>query len=74
MFRQRAGLTYPVAIDTNGETAHAYAVSALPTLFVIDKRGTVRDVLVGFDPGRDAALEKLITTLLAEPAPSGALR
>jgi peroxiredoxin len=47
----------------------AYGVSALPTLFVVDKKGVVRDVFVGFDPDQDAHVEELIRTLLAEPAP-----
>jgi thiol-disulfide isomerase/thioredoxin len=70
LFAQRAQMTYGIAVDTNGETSSAYTVASLPTLFVVDKRGVVRDVVVGYDPSRDAQLETLVKTLLAEPAPT----
>ena len=38
-------------------------------MFVIDKRGVIRDVSVGFDPQKEAEMETLLTRLLAEPAP-----
>jgi thiol-disulfide isomerase/thioredoxin len=69
LFAQRVSMRYPVTIDRRGETSQAYDVSALPTLFVIDKRGVVRDVAVGYDEGREAQIETLLQTLLAEPAP-----
>jgi peroxiredoxin len=65
-FKERTQMRYPVVSDPNGETTSAYGVSGLPTLFVIDKRGVVRDVTVGYDPGREASLEALVQTLLAE--------
>jgi thiol-disulfide isomerase/thioredoxin len=69
LFAQRTSMRYPIAVDPRAETTRAYAVSALPTLFVIDKRGVVRDVAVGYDPSRDAQIEALLKELLAEPAP-----
>jgi thiol-disulfide isomerase/thioredoxin len=68
-FTARAGLKYPVEVDTHGSTSVAYGVSVLPTLYVIDKRGVVRDVATGFDPGRDAQIEALVKQLLSEPSP-----
>ncbi len=68
-FAQKNAMRFGVASDPNGETTHAYGVSALPTLFVIDKRGVVREVAVGYDPSHEAQVEALIKTLLAEPAP-----
>jgi len=59
-----------VASDTGGATASAYGVSALPTMFVIDKKGVVREIVIGYDPGRHKEVEALIKALLAEPAPS----
>ena len=43
-------------------------MSGLPTLFIVDKRGVVRDVAVGVDADQDARVEALIRSLLAEPA------
>jgi peroxiredoxin len=68
--KEALGMRYPVASDVQAETSKAYGVAALPTLFVIDKKGVVRDVSVGYDPGHDAAVEALLKTLLAEPAPA----
>lgn len=67
---QAMNLSYAVASDPQAATASAYGVSALPTMFLIDKKGVIRDVLVGYDPSRHKDLEKMIQTLLAEPAPS----
>jgi hypothetical protein len=57
-----------VEVDARGETSRAYGVSALPTLFVLDKDGVVRDVSVGFDTSSGARLEGLVKTLLARPS------
>lgn len=62
-------MLYPVAADADNETAKAYGVNALPTMFVIDKKGVIREIFVGYGPGHAEAVEKLVTTLLAEPSP-----
>jgi thiol-disulfide isomerase/thioredoxin len=62
------GIKYPVATDESSATQRAFGVHALPTMFIIDKRGVVREVAVGFDPQRDAELEALVMKLLSEPA------
>ncbi len=67
--RDQFGIRYPVASDPRGETSKAYSVSALPTLFIIDKRGVIRDLSVGYDPGQDTRVEGIVKSLLAEPAP-----
>jgi peroxiredoxin len=67
-FKQRLDLRYPMASDPSARTSMAYGVSALPTMFIVDKRGVVRDVAVGWDPEQDARMEAVINTLLAEPA------
>jgi thiol-disulfide isomerase/thioredoxin len=67
---QRSGMGFASAADESGDATKAYGVSSLPTLFVIDKRGVVRDVLVGYQPGQEARTERLVQQLLAEPAPS----
>jgi thiol-disulfide isomerase/thioredoxin len=70
VFAERTGMRYAIAVDAKAETSRAYAVSALPTLFVIDKRGVVRDVAIGYDPAREQQIERLVQQLLAEPAPA----
>jgi thiol-disulfide isomerase/thioredoxin len=68
LYKAREGLRYAVASDPHADTNAAYGVSALPTLFVVDKKGIVRDVSVGFDTDQDSHTEDLIRRLLAEPA------
>ena len=66
---QALDMRYAVAADTGDATAGVYGVRSLPTMFVIDKKGVIRDVLVGYEPSRHKEVEKLLQTLLAEPAP-----
>jgi peroxiredoxin len=69
-FRERLSLRYPMASDPRAATSAAYGVTALPTIFVIDRTGVVRDVTVGADPDEEARTEVLIRKLLAEPVPA----
>lgn len=66
---QAMGMTYTVAADTAEGVNGAYGVSALPTMFLIDKKGVIREAYVGFDPGRHREMERTVQALLAEPAP-----
>jgi thiol-disulfide isomerase/thioredoxin len=61
------GLRYSVLSDPEGQTARLYQAFALPTLFVIDRAGVVREVSVGYDPARLRALEATVERLIAEP-------
>ena len=63
---QRHGMTYPIFSDESGKTTLSYRAFALPTLFVIDRRGVVRDVMVGFSSSRLREIEGLVERLLAE--------
>ena len=70
VFAERNQMRYPTVIDTAGDTSKTYGITGLPTMLLLDKRGVVREVFVGFDPTGEAKLEALVKTLLAEPAPS----
>jgi thiol-disulfide isomerase/thioredoxin len=65
-FKERLDLHYSMASDPHATTSLAYGVSALPTLFVVDKAGVVRDLSVGTGPDEDRRIEALVQTLLAE--------
>jgi thiol-disulfide isomerase/thioredoxin len=69
LFAQRMAVRYAVAIDKHAETTRSYGVMSLPTLVVIDKRGVVRDVAIGYDSSEDARLESSVRSLLAEQGP-----
>lgn len=60
------GMGYPLASDGSGSMLRAYRAFALPTLFVIDKRGKVRDVLIGYSTPRLREIETLVRKLIAE--------
>lgn len=66
---QAMGMNYTVASDAGEGTNASYGVMALPTMFLVDKKGVIREVYVGFDPGRHKELERAVQALLAEPAP-----
>jgi peroxiredoxin len=60
------GMEYPIAADESGKTIMAYQARAIPAVFVIDRAGTVRDVMVGYDAVRLPKLDALVLRLLAE--------
>ena len=66
------GMKYSSVIDSKGDTSKAYGVTNLPTMLVIDKKGVVRDVFVGFDSATwsnangDSKIETLVKSLIAE--------
>jgi thiol-disulfide isomerase/thioredoxin len=70
LFAQRMPLRYPVAVDKHAQTTRSYGVASLPTLVVIDKRGVVRDVSIGYEPMQDTRLESTVRALLAEVGPA----
>lgn len=62
------GIKYPVAVDKDEKVFASYGISSLPTMYVIDKKGVVREVEVGFDNRSAQRLEALVKKLLAEKA------
>ena len=60
------GIGYPVFADPSGATTKAYRAMALPTVFILDKGGRVRDVMVGYSSPGLARLETLVKRLIEE--------
>ncbi|MEP7049970.1 MAG: redoxin domain-containing protein [Pseudomonadota bacterium] len=60
------GIAYPVFADPSGATTKAYRAMALPTVFVLDKGGRVRDVMVGYSTPGLSRLEGLVKRLIQE--------
>lgn len=67
-FVQRIKADYPQWHDPDSEAQASLGVGALPTLFLIDRRGIVRDVIVGVPD--ESTLATKLATLLAEPTPA----
>ena len=61
-FLREVGATFPSAIDANGEATRAWRAVGLPTSFLIDRQGIIREVRVG--PFTDEMLEERLTRLL----------
>lgn len=59
-------MRYPISSDHTGKTTEAYRATALPMIFVLDRSGTVRDIMVGYDSSKLEELERLIGRLAAE--------
>jgi thiol-disulfide isomerase/thioredoxin len=66
LFAQRMAIRYAIAVDPRATTTRSYGVVSMPTLVVIDKRGIVRAVSIGYDPAGDRQLEATLQGLLAE--------
>lgn len=64
-FADELGLTFPILLDRDGDTTRSYAVRALPSTFIIDRAGIIREVIFG-GPISAATLESKIQPLLAE--------
>lgn len=67
---QSHGIRYATGVEKGNEASIAYGVRSIPTMFVVDKKGVVREVKIGFHPAHAAQLERLVLELLAEPGPT----
>jgi len=72
VFSEKHQMKFPCVVDKDADTSRAYGITGLPTMVLVDKKGVVREVFVGYDPAYDTRLESLIKTLLAEQATAAA--
>ena len=63
---RKASMSYSVFSDDSGDTVRGFRAFALPTLFVVDRRGVVRDIVVGYSSERLRQVDGLLKRLLAE--------
>jgi thiol-disulfide isomerase/thioredoxin len=61
------GIDYAVASDPDGETTRVFKAFALPTLFVIDREGKVRDAMVGYSSDGLRKAERAVQALVSAP-------
>jgi peroxiredoxin len=71
---RQLGIIHPIASDPTGRTTRAYRALALPTVFIIDRNGTVRDVMVGYSTQRLQEMEAVIERLITESPPASGHR
>lgn len=65
---RRAQMGYVLGSDPDAEITRAYMASQIPTLFVIDQHGVVRDAMVGYAGERLETIRALVEQLLAQGA------
>lgn len=61
----KLSIKYAIGAGASVETLRSYSVSALPTLFLVDKKGVIRSASIGLQTTESQAT--LIKKLLAEP-------
>jgi peroxiredoxin len=64
-FQDDKKLKFTVAIDTDGAVGTAYQAAAIPMLVLVDRKGVVQSVHVGFDPAIKTTLANELDALLA---------
>ncbi len=47
-FKKKKNVPYPLVVDTEGTTAVAYQVIAIPTLYILDREGNIAHAKRGF--------------------------
>jgi peroxiredoxin len=64
-FADELGLSFPIVLDRDGEVSRRYRLRALPSTFIVDRKGIIRDVIFG-GPLSEATLRSKVDPLLAE--------
>ncbi|RMG57054.1 MAG: TlpA family protein disulfide reductase [Deltaproteobacteria bacterium] len=69
-FEEKLGkLSFTVLYDQGEKLLKKFSVLHLPTLLYVDGDGTVREVIEGFEPGRQRAVISALSLLLEEVSP-----
>jgi peroxiredoxin len=67
-FMGKNTIDYPLGLDAGRKVHKDYMITALPTLFVIDHKGVVREIVVGGGKKKMEKLDATIERLLNERA------
>jgi len=65
-FVQMQPISFTLVTDRDHGIAERYGVKAMPSSYLIDRKGVVRHVHLGFKQGSAAALEEQVIALLGE--------
>lgn len=63
-FLTKFAVTFPIARDASGKVAEQYNLKGMPTGYIIDKKGVISYISVGFDSKEEKAIEDTISTLI----------
>lgn len=56
------GMSFPILLDGSGKVADKYGISGIPTTYIIDAHGVVRNIIVGGTTG--SILRKRVASIL----------
>jgi len=59
-FTAQLDITFPVPLDPDGKMARRYGVYAIPTNFLIDRQGVIREILIGEVFREETVLRELL--------------
>lgn len=65
-YASELGLTFPIGLDESGRVSLTYGARALPTSYLIDRRGDVVAGTIGAHPWNDERTLSLINAMLAQ--------
>lgn len=65
-FLEKYPVSFPILADPEGETPELYRLKGMPTSYLIDKKGVIRHVHVGFKKGDMVKIKKQVLALLSE--------
>ena len=63
-FQKGLGATFPVVWDASKSIASKWQPKSMPSTFILDRKGTVRFVHLGYHDHEEAAIEREIQSLL----------
>ena len=65
-FLQNNPVNFSIGYDGEGKCPRSFDVKAMPTSFIIDKKGIIREIHLGFDQDTPNKIRSTILTLLNE--------
>ncbi len=65
-FLDKHPASFALAQDAQGDCPRSFGVEAMPSSYLIDRRGVIRHVFLGFQPGEAADLRAQVSRLLDE--------
>ncbi len=63
-FLKQFPVSYPVLMDPKGKVPEKYELPGMPTSFLIDKRGRIQHIHIGFKPKDMKNIRKQVIALL----------
>ena len=64
-FVKSNGITFPILYDKDGSVGNLYQVQAMPTTFIIDKSGIIKEIIIG-GPMPEALLQIRVEKILSQ--------